>query len=222
MGRSVAWFPLVGAIIGGLLVIVSQLVSSVFDGWISAALVLTAWVLLTGALHLDGLADSADAWLGGLGSKSRTLKIMKDPTSGPIAISVLILVLMLKLACLHALFNAEASPALIWALIFARCNAVLLLMKTPYARDEGLTASLQAHLSPKVCHGVIAGLAFISCWYLGWTVFIVLLIAASSLYLLRKAMMKRLEGCTGDTLGALIELSETAVLLTLVACLTNP
>jgi adenosylcobinamide-GDP ribazoletransferase len=71
-----------------------------------AALLLTVWVLLSGGLHLDGLADSADAWLGGFGDRERTLTIMKDPRSGPIAVVVLVLVLLLKFCALAGVDRA--------------------------------------------------------------------------------------------------------------------
>jgi adenosylcobinamide-GDP ribazoletransferase len=62
------------------------------DPGVAAALVLILWVWSTGALHLDGLADSADAWVGGLASRERTLEIMKDPRSGPAAVTAIGLV----------------------------------------------------------------------------------------------------------------------------------
>ena len=80
-----------------------------------AALLLTAWVLLSGGLHLDGLADSADAWLGGFGDRERTLTIMKDPRSGPIAVVTLGLVLLLKFTALVALIEQHNGAALILA-----------------------------------------------------------------------------------------------------------
>lgn len=79
-GLAVACYPLVGLIVGLLLWL-----GGAAGGWLHwqstplAILLVAAWVLITGALHLDGLADSADAWLGGYGDRERTLRIMKDP-----------------------------------------------------------------------------------------------------------------------------------------------
>jgi adenosylcobinamide-GDP ribazoletransferase len=81
-------------------------------GALQAALLLALWVLLSGALHLDGLADSADAWLGGFGDRERTLQIMKDPRSGPIAVVTLVLVLLLKFCALWVL--VEQGRAVCW------------------------------------------------------------------------------------------------------------
>ncbi len=199
-----------------------QLFTTLFNDWISAALLLTTWVWLTGALHIDGLADSADAWLGGLGSKTRTLKLMKDPTSGPIAIATVVLVLFLKLTCIQALLTAEHFWSILWALVFARCNAVLLLMHTPYVRAEGLANALSERLSNRDCYLVMTGLSILCLMLLGWTSLGLIAMSAFSLWTLRYFMLKRLDGCTGDTLGALIELSETTLLLSLVACLVSP
>jgi adenosylcobinamide-GDP ribazoletransferase len=219
LGQAVTWYPLVGLCIGLLLCLSAWLLLGLFNSWISAALVLTLWVVLTGALHLDGLADSADAWLGGLGSSIRTLKIMKDPTSGPIAISTLILVLLLKLTALQALLSAGEYWALVWVLVFARCYAVLLLMHTPYVREKGFGSAPKEHLSEKHCYLLMSLLLIASLFSLSWYAVPVLLIGLAGAYGLRQLMMIRLQGCTGDTIGALIELSEVLLLLTLVACL---
>src|SRR5690606_7992123 len=94
-GRSLLWYPLVGLLIGLVLVCGGWLLDDSAN-LLVAALLLTLWVGMTGALHLDGLADTADAWLGGFGDCERTLTIMKDPRSGPIAVVVLVLLLLLK------------------------------------------------------------------------------------------------------------------------------
>ena len=105
-GRSLLYYPVVGLLLGALLC----LAAFVLDGappLLQAALLLTLWVALTGALHLDGLAYSADAWLGGFGDRERTLQIMKDPRSGPVAMEVLVLLLLLKFSALLALLQAQ-------------------------------------------------------------------------------------------------------------------
>lgn len=98
-GRAVLCYPLVGVLIG----VVLYAAALSLDGTpplLQAALLLSLWVALSGALHLDGLADMADAWVGGLGDRERTLAIMKDPRSGPVAVVVLVLVLLLKFSSL--------------------------------------------------------------------------------------------------------------------------
>src|SRR5690606_32208859 len=114
LGRSLLFYPLVGGLFGVLLLAFNALL----DGaplMLHAALLLTAWVLLSGGLHLDGLADSADAWLGGFGDRERTLTIMKDPRSGPIAVVTLVLVLLLKFSALLALIENNQPLGLLLA-----------------------------------------------------------------------------------------------------------
>ena len=94
VGRSLLFCPLVGRLFGLVLWWGSHLLQAV-PVPLHAALLLSLWVLLSGGLHLDGLADSADAWLGGFGDRERTLQIMKDSRSGPVAIVTLVLVLLL-------------------------------------------------------------------------------------------------------------------------------
>ncbi|TNE83887.1 MAG: hypothetical protein EP334_00280, partial [Gammaproteobacteria bacterium] len=77
-GRSLLWYPAVGLLLGLVLVVVASLLSST-PSLLVAVVVLVLWVLLTGALHLDGLADCADALLGGLGDREKTLRLLKDP-----------------------------------------------------------------------------------------------------------------------------------------------
>lgn len=95
LGQSPLFYPFIGLLIGALLFLLATLLPEQTNS-LNAALILSTWVLITGGLHLDGLADCSDAWAGGLNNKSRTLKIMKDPTAGPIAIVILVLLLLLK------------------------------------------------------------------------------------------------------------------------------
>mgnify|MGYP002870254812 FL=1 len=96
IGRSLLYYPLVGLLLGALLCLFGIALGNAAAP-LNAALLLAAWVWLTGALHLDGLADSADAWVGGFGDRERTLAIMKDPRSGPVAVAVLVLLLLVSL-----------------------------------------------------------------------------------------------------------------------------
>ena len=98
--RSVLCYPLIGLLIGLILYSLSWLLSPV-PHLLSATLILIIWIWLTGGLHLDGLADTADAWVGGFGDKQRTLEIMKDPSCGPIGVLSLIAVCLLKWVCIY-------------------------------------------------------------------------------------------------------------------------
>ena len=214
VGRSLLYYPLVGLLFGLLLWLASHLLQGTPPP-LHAALLLTLWVLLSGALHLDGLADSADAWLGGFGDRERTLTIMKDPRSGPIAVVVLVLVLLLKFAALLALLQANQPQALLLAPWIARGLLPLLFFSTPYVRPGGLGAVLASHLPRRelpwwlAAHALLLGL-------LGAGGGLLALLGALLLFAaLRQLMCQRLGGTTGDTAGALVELAETTVVLLL-------
>lgn len=215
LGRSLLFYPLVGLLFGVLLWGLNALLVGV-PLLVHAALLLTAWVLLSGGLHLDGLADSADAWLGGFGDRERTLSIMKDPRSGPIAVVTLVLVLVLKFSALVALIEQQRGFALLLAPLIGRAALLGLFLCTPYVRAGGLGQALADHL-PRVTGRQVLGLSVLACLLLGgysglWAV----LLATVLFFWLRQVMMRRLGGTTGDTAGALLELLETVVLLGLV------
>ena len=220
IGTSLSWYPLVGLVLGGLLCSASLPINNLFPTLLAAALVLTLWVSLTGALHLDGFADSADAWMGGLGSKERTLRLLKDPTSGPIAIAAVILLLMLKLFAIEAILQQEQFMLLIWPLIFGRISVALLFVSTPYARKSGLGSAIAKHKQDNQVWLGSCLIALISCYFLTWMIIPLLITAGLTFWYLRSRMVKRLSGCTGDTAGALLELIECVTLLCLTACIT--
>ncbi|VAX13709.1 Cobalamin synthase [hydrothermal vent metagenome] len=211
-GRSLLYYPLVGVVIGLLLVGLNMLLVNAPDG-LQAALLLAAWVLITGILHLDGLADSADAWLGGLGDKERTLAIMKDPRSGPAAVVLIVLLLLIKFAALQALVSEDHWSVLILAPLLARTSLPLLFQTTAYVRPGGLATVVAQHISWRggillpllVCFAIIVSL--------GWHAAAPVIAALAAFVLLRAMMIKRLGGTTGDTAGALVEVIETVVLV---------
>ena len=213
LGRSLLCYPLVGLLIGGLLV-GAQLLLGATPALLQAALLLALWVGISGGLHLDGLADSADAWAGGLGDKERTLAIMQDPRSGPIAVVLLVLVLLLKFAALVTLLDAGAGLLLLLVPWLARCLLPLLFLTTPYVRQGGLGQALAEHLPRRQLPWVLA-LNALAMLLFGWSALLALLVAGAVFVWLRSLMLKRLGGTTGDTAGALLELAECALLLAL-------
>jgi len=120
-GLSLLWYPAVGLLLGLLLWVAAMLLSPLATP-LAAALVLAAWVSCTGALHLDGLADTADGWVGGHGDRERTLAIMKDPCSGPVAVAAVVCLLLVKFAALSAL--REARGAASWSDVHFACGCI--------------------------------------------------------------------------------------------------
>jgi adenosylcobinamide-GDP ribazoletransferase len=228
--RSLVFYPLVGALLG--LCLLAFTAACVFYNpqvslLLLAALLLFIWVVFSGALHLDGLADSADAWVGGLGNKERTLAIMKDPQSGPMGVTVIAVILLVKFAAIYALLDKAQSGSgswNIWLLIagfmlvpmLARGAVPGLLATTPYVRKKGLASALGAGATPLVVGITGTLLALLAGVFLQTQALFILALWLTILMMARAAMIKRLGGCTGDTLGATIEIQE-ALLLAAIA-----
>ncbi|MDD1013588.1 adenosylcobinamide-GDP ribazoletransferase [Pseudomonas rubra] len=215
MGRSLLCYPLVGLLFGAVLWGLNALLAG-SPLLLHAALLLSVWVLLSGALHLDGLADSADAWLGGFGDRERTLLIMKDPRSGPIAVVTLVLVLLLKFCALLALVERGEGLLLLLAPLIGRAALLGLFLCTPYVRSGGLGQALADHLPRRAGTFVLLASALLCGLLAGLEGLWVLAVATLVFAWLRRLMVRRLGGTTGDTAGALLELLELTVLLALV------
>jgi adenosylcobinamide-GDP ribazoletransferase len=220
MGMSVPWYPAVGLLLGALIALTATVLAPV-DSGVAAALVLMLWVWSTGALHLDGLADSADAWVGGIASRERTLEIMKDPRSGPAAVTAIGLVLIAKWAGLQALMAGGSAGLLILMPLLARAQLPLLMLTTPYARARGMASEQMAQL-PRRAAWAATLMAAIACVSIaGWIGLALCAMTLAVFGLSRRAMMRRIAGFTGDTAGAVVEITET-VLLLLVVVLATP
>ncbi|TWI14137.1 adenosylcobinamide-GDP ribazoletransferase [Aerolutibacter ruishenii] len=207
--RSLACYPLVGAALGAMLVGVAW---SLRDAppLLAAAVMLAVWVASTGAMHLDGLADSADAWVGGLGDRERTLAIMKDPRSGPMAVSAVVLLLLLKFAALASL-PPHAWGGLLLAPLLGRATLTLAFLTTPYARVLGMGTGL-LHARRGLCMTAVLATAVVP-FAFGMAGALVLAVTALVFVLWRRACLQRLGGFTGDTAGALAELVEAAAMV---------
>jgi adenosylcobinamide-GDP ribazoletransferase len=212
VGASLLYYPLVGLLLGALLAGLHGLLHGV-PVLLHAALLLAAWVVMTGALHLDGLADSVDAWLGGIGNRERTLAIMKDPYAGPAAVVAVVLVLLLKFSALVGLMQCGNDWALLWPLLLARSAMPLLFLTTPYVRPGGLGAALAQHAPRRAMTLMLLATLLGVLGVLGMRGVGLVLGCVAVFWLLRRMMMARLGGTTGDTAGALLELLETAALI---------
>lgn len=209
-GRSLLWYPLVGLLIGSLLVLAWLLLQGVPTG-LQAALLLAIWVWLSGGLHLDGLADTADAWVGGYGDRERTLAIMKDPACGPIGVITLVLLLLLKWAALVALLESGQWLPLLLAPWLGRWILPLLLLTTAYVRPGGMGHTLAEHM-PRASLPLLLTVHALGMLLCGWSGLLALLLALLVWLLVRHYLRARLGGTTGDTAGALVELVEVVVL----------
>lgn len=236
--NSLYFYPVVGIIIGLVLFFIygvcawqvgqtytagsANYAGGGFDSssLIIAALMLAGWALITGGLHLDGLADAADAWVGGYSDKQRTLDIMKDPTVGPMGVMLVVLVLLIKFSALVILVDKLDDFLVLGALIaipmLARFSILPLFYFTPYVREKGLGSDLKRSISPVMLMVITAICSILAVIFLQHKSLLVLILFVAILLWARNIMTQRIGGTTGDTAGALIEVQEALLLAALV------
>lgn len=216
MGRAAGYFPLVGALLGALLVLAHAALWAIFPSLVAAALLLAAWVAASGALHLDGFLDTCDGVLGGFTPEDR-LRIMRDERIGGFALAGGVLLLLVKLAALASL--AMPAPALFLAPVLGRWAMSVGIVLLPYGRAQGLGRDMKERAGRgQLALATLAALA--AAVLAGWWGAAALATAAVVVWLATRFMLRRLPGLTGDTYGALCEATEAAVLL--VFCVMLP
>ncbi|MCA1958356.1 MAG: adenosylcobinamide-GDP ribazoletransferase [Nitrospira sp.] len=213
LASSMAWYSLVGFMIGGGLVGVDLLLDSVFKPPIVNAMMLVVLIGLTRGLHQDGLADTVDGLIGGHDREAR-LRIMKDPAIGAIGATALGLSLIVRYAGFMALPHEVRVPALVTMPAVGRWSMVLLARLSPPARPDGSLASFLTYVSwgPVVIATgtLLVGLS------IGFGVVgacLVLVPGTVLVLMARQWFHRRIGGVTGDTLGATNELAEILFLL---------
>ena len=216
IGLSLPFYPLIGLGLGLLLAGTGAVMVGYIPEIPAAALLLCLWVGITGGVHLDGLADTADS-LGGVGwSRQRRLEVMKDAHIGSWGALACFLALILKFACLATLLDADPAEAPLWLVpLLGRGAVPLLFLTTAYIRSSGLGSALQDQLQPTPVWLSLL-LTALACSMAGAAGLVALAVAALSVLALRALMLKFFGGMTGDTLGSTVELVEVATLVSLV------
>ncbi len=216
VARSQMWFPAVGLLIGALLVGIDRLAMKALPPQSVDVLLVVALALITGGLHLDGLADAADGLFGGY-TPERRLEIMRDVHAGSFAIIAIVAALALKWAGLAALPASVRVETLLVVPCIARLAMLVTVVAFPYARAEGMGA-IQHERADGAAIAVGAATA---------TVAAVLLLGAGGAYALAMAIgvalgvgfvaKRMVGGMTGDLYGATVEMAEVALLLFIAA-----
>lgn len=213
LARAMRAFPLVGGVIGLLAGMVTMLAWAVLPPVAAVLLGLGSAILITGALHEDGLADFADG-LGARGGRERRLEVMRDSAIGVFGVLALILALALKTSALAAAPDAwEAAGAMIAAAALSRALIPALMQILPPARKDGLGAGAgEPHAGIAAQAAILGlGLAMIGVGPAGAAL---AAITALAVVLGLAALARRsLGGYTGDVLGASQQAAETAILL---------
>jgi adenosylcobinamide-GDP ribazoletransferase len=214
--RAMAWFPVVGLMLGGVLALADVGLRALFPPLVGAALLLATWVVLTGALHLDGLLDCCDGLLAARPPEKR-LEILRDTRVGAFAVVGAVCLLLVKFAALVELAPDHRISALLAIPALARAAMVYAARAYPYARSgpglgrlfrEALTwrevafAAAVAVAAAGLALGTL-GLALALC---------VLLMTVAIAWWVRR----RIPGLTGDVYGAINELTEVGALLCLL------
>ncbi len=213
-GGSLLWFPVVGLGVGAALVGVHRALSPLLSQPVVAAILLIAWAVLTGAMHLDGFGDLCDGLYGGKTPAAR-LTIMKDPHIGVMAVVAIGCLLMLKFALLGSLTTRGVMVrALLLSPCLGRWSMVLLATTMPYARAEGGTGAPFVRSACVSSLIVATAIALAAAWGIGGgRGLVVCVIAVGISLILRRVCGRLLGGITGDGLGAVGELVEAGVLI---------
>lgn len=220
LDRAAMYFPLVGALVGGIIALTLWLCLTIWsDPHIAVAATLVVGILVTGALHEDGLADTADGLGGGRDAEHR-LSIMKDSSIGAYGALALMLAMLLRFVALVNLstyFGAATISCIIVAHTISRAAMLPIIWTLPYARDteDAKVAPLTSIATPQAL--IIVGVTFVAvispAKILLWAFLSGLLAAAIACLLLRAVMKAKLGGWTGDTAGATQLVCEIAFLL---------
>jgi len=218
LGRSVAWFPLVGGILGLMLAGLDWCGRKGWDPCVAAALMLGAGVVVTGGLHVDGLMDTADAFFSRQPPK-RMLEIMRDARSGALGVAAGVCVLAAKLAAYAHLEGTDHWRVVTAAPVAGRLAIVIAVVAFPYAREAGIGSAFatETGIGRAVAATVMA--AGILSALLGWAGLAVLAMAVGAAAAGGAYVRRRLGGLTGDVYGAVNEVVEVGALLLGALCL---
>lgn len=204
--QSLPYYPLVGLVIGALLMSLDAGLRYLFPSLLTSVILVIALLVISGGLHCDGLADTADGFFSHR-PPEQMLQIMKDSRTGPMGVMAIIAVLLLKVAA----FAAVAAPLRWWTFLLtppaAYCALLLNIALLPYARKEGL-GGMHAARRFSCCSWVAAALLLGAGWLAGGSLGLGAIAAALVTgLLLAFHTQRKIGGYTGDTLGAVYEIA---------------
>ncbi|HZP95532.1 MAG TPA: adenosylcobinamide-GDP ribazoletransferase [Candidatus Limnocylindria bacterium] len=215
--RSVGYFPLVGAALGLVVGALDAMALRLVPASVASALDLVALAALSGGLHLDGLADSADGMLGARTREDR-LAVMRDSRIGAFGAAAVALILLVEYAALSELRGGDRLAALVTGSALARWAMALALRLFPYARQEGLGLAFKDGLGtrdPVLATALAALVAFVVS---GAGAPLAIAVAAVVAVGLGRGIAARLGGLTGDSYGAIGEIAFATLLVSFIAC----
>ncbi|MDT8316697.1 MAG: adenosylcobinamide-GDP ribazoletransferase [bacterium] len=212
LGRSMALFPLVGLLLGGILFFINYALSPYLPDRLVNIIIIASLVLLTGGLHLDGFMDTLDG-IGGGNNREKILKIMRDSRVGAFGAMGIVFLVLIKWESLNSLGEEVKGMALILMPVISRYGMALLTHIAPYARDEGLGRPFVEGLTLKRVGIALSLTLVISFIAAGMTGIIILLIVTALGLLWSRWFIKKIGGITGDVIGAFNEVTELVALM---------
>ena len=210
-GAALAWFPIVGLLIGIAAAVLVSCLSPFFPPAVSAVAVIILLAGASGCLHLDGLADSSDGLLSAR-TRERILEIMRDSHTGAMGVIAIVVVLLGKYAALSSLEGSMLIFTVIAMPLAGRCAIVLTMACLPYARDgEGLGRLFYASSTRLSALWALVFLTIILTFGGSPMVFSTLVAVLATVLFFSLWCRSKIGGATGDTLGAVCELTEMMV-----------
>ena len=216
IGLSAPWFPVVGVLVGVIVGATAWGVSTLTSPLVGAAVGVLVGVLITGAFHEDGLADIADAFVGGWSIQDR-LRILKDPLHGSYGVAALCGSIVLRTVALGSIKPQHMLAAAIAAHCLARTGALVLMLTTALARHDGLGADYVRTLPiARTVLGIVFAL-IISFIALDVWVIAAVVATTTGASTIRCWAQRKIGGITGDVLGAAEQVSEALIYVVLSA-----
>lgn len=219
LANSTGFFPIIGSLIGGFLIGIDILLSFIFPTPVVNIFLILFLAIITGCLHLDGLADTIDG-IGGGSSREDILRIMRDSRIGSFALIGMILFLLLKFITLQGIPPYVKYNSLLLMAISGRYSIVQLAFSHPYARtEEGKAKAYAGNISKKslLNAGLFSLVASVILFgFYGILIFVIMILFTIGL---GRYFQRRIGGITGDNLGAGEELNELMILLLILSFL---
>lgn len=211
IASSLPFFPLAGAVIGGILTLIHILGQRILPGRVIAGVTVVMSIIITGGMHLDGFADTMDG-LFCYGDREKKLTVMKDSCIGAYGVVGLILIILLKYLLISSLPETYLIPALIGFPIISRWMMTYAIVFYPYVREQGLG---KAFSGQKLSSFILAGIMTVVMVYLtaGFQGLMVVAGVFAGGFIFIRYLLGQLGGMTGDTYGAINEFCETLALL---------
>jgi len=212
LGRSTAFFPLVGLLFGLILAVFWWLAGWLFPSQVIAAMIVVGLVVLTGGIHLDGFMDSVDGLFSGR-PRERKLEIMRDSRVGAFGVLAVVCLFLLKFTLLLGLSANVLFEMLLLVPVLSRWGMTFAIFTFPYARPEGLGKLHTIYTGKKELLLATFTAAVVAGFTLGPAGLWLMALSGALTLLLGKAVTVELGGLTGDVYGAINEMLEVVLLL---------